>query len=142
MEDHQENVSTVKRRTALHLQTTPASICSEGKIYERGLKKLASEAYRFVSMQKKTTYKEVARNLISSLQDEGEMEMSMQGIQQEKRGEMNIKRRVYDALNVLIALGLLKRNGNKITGRKLELDVSSGGQNGLAGAHRGKQSTL
>lgn len=26
----------------------------------------------------------------------------------------NIKRRVYDSLNVLIALGVLKRNGNKI----------------------------
>lgn len=31
---------------------------------------------------------------------------------------MNIKRRVYDALNVLLALGLLKRNGNKIQGKK------------------------
>jgi hypothetical protein len=33
---------------------------------------------------------------------------------------MNIKRRVYDALNVLIALGLLKRNGNKILGKRGE----------------------
>lgn len=40
---------------------------------------------------------------------------------------MNIKRRVYDALNVLIALGLLKRNGNKILGKRLdsELPISS-----------------
>jgi hypothetical protein len=35
---------------------------------------------------------------------------------------MNIKRRVYDALNVLIALGILKRTGNKIYGRKMDLD--------------------
>ncbi len=27
----------------------------------------------------------------------------------------NIKRRVYDSLNVLIALGVIKRIGNKIT---------------------------
>ena len=33
----------------------------------------------------------------------------------QKKGEMNIKRRVYDALNVLIAVGLLKRKGNRIT---------------------------
>jgi hypothetical protein len=33
---------------------------------------------------------------------------------------MNIKRRVYDALNVLIALGLLKRSGNKIMGKKID----------------------
>lgn len=31
---------------------------------------------------------------------------------------MNIKRRVYDALNVLIALGLLRRNGNKIMSKR------------------------
>ena len=31
---------------------------------------------------------------------------------------MNIKRRVYDALNVLIALGLLRSNGNKIFAKK------------------------
>ena len=36
---------------------------------------------------------------------------------------MNIKRRVYDALNVLIALGLLKRNGNKILGKKYESET-------------------
>ena len=42
---------------------------------------------------------------------------------------MNIKRRVYDALNVLIALGVLKRFGNRITGKKSELDefMSTGG---------------
>ncbi len=32
---------------------------------------------------------------------------------------MNIKRRVYDSLNVLIALGVLKRNGNRISGKKM-----------------------
>jgi hypothetical protein len=35
---------------------------------------------------------------------------------------MNVKRRVYDALNVLIALGLLKRSGNKIIGKKCDSD--------------------
>lgn len=41
----------------------------------------------------------------------------------QKKGEMNIKRRVYDALNVLIALGLLKRNGNKILGKKHDAEA-------------------
>jgi hypothetical protein len=36
---------------------------------------------------------------------------------------MNIKRRIYDALNVLIALGLLKRSGNKILSKKCENDI-------------------
>lgn len=33
----------------------------------------------------------------------------------EEREEQNIKRRVYDALNVLIALGVLLKDGRKIT---------------------------
>ena len=35
-----------------------------------------------------------------------------------KKGELNIKRRVYDALNVLIAVGILRRNGNRILVKK------------------------
>ena len=41
---------------------TPSAEC---RTPERGLKRLAAEAYRFVTQQKKTTYKEVARKLIS-----------------------------------------------------------------------------
>ena len=40
----------------------------------------------------------------------------------------NVKRRVYDSLNVLIALGVIKRVGNKISRQKnkkiLELNKS------------------
>lgn len=38
---------------------------------------------------------------------------------------MNVKRRVYDALNVLIALGLLRRNGNRIMARRTEDKILS-----------------
>ena len=34
------------------------------------------------------------------------------------KDEQNIKRRVYDALNVLIALGILRKEGRKIVGEK------------------------
>jgi hypothetical protein len=40
-----------------------------------------------------------------------------------RKGEMNIKRRVYDALNVLIALGLLRRSGNKILVKREETEL-------------------
>ena len=43
---------------------------SEGKIYEKGLKKLAKDAYLFVCSQKRTTYKQVARKLIYNLNDD------------------------------------------------------------------------
>lgn len=46
------------------------SVISESRFYERGLKKLAFEAFQFVSQQKKTTYKEVAINLIGKINDE------------------------------------------------------------------------
>ncbi len=38
---------------------------------------------------------------------------------------MNIKRRVYDALNVLIALGLLKRNGNRLMIKREEAEFAT-----------------
>ena len=37
---------------------------------------------------------------------------------------MNVKRRVYDALNVLIALGLLKKMRHKIMAKKTDLDFT------------------
>ena len=50
---------------------------------------------------------------------------------------MNIKRRVYDALNVLLALGLLKRNGNRIQGKKgndsLMISSSNTAENNMTG---------
>jgi hypothetical protein len=116
-ESHHENLTTVRKKP--YVQNTPVS---ESKIYERGLKKLAYEAFKFVSHQKKTTYKEVARKLINQLNDEPEYDVQPSGEIGSKKGEMNIKRRVYDALNVLIALGLLKRNGNKILGKKMDFD--------------------
>lgn len=76
---------------------------------------MACEAYHFVTQQKKATYKEVARKLITAMGEEPDLDPL-------KRGEMNIKRRVYDALNVLIALGILKRNGNRITGKRPEIE--------------------
>jgi len=56
--------TTIRKKGSIF--STPLS---EGKIYERGLKKLAYEAYKFVSHQKKTTYKEVAKKLINQLND-------------------------------------------------------------------------
>lgn len=35
------------------------------------------------------------------------------------KDEQNIKRRVYDALNVLIALGVLRKDGRKIVSDKI-----------------------
>ena len=43
----------------------------------------------------------------------------------QEKDEQNIKRRVYDALNVLIALGVLRKEGRKIVGdRDHLLDIA------------------
>lgn len=42
----------------------------------------------------------------------------------EKSSMQNVKRRVYDSLNVLIALGVIKRAGNKITKQKQKRSTS------------------
>ena len=39
----------------------------DAKYYERGLKKLAFEAYLFVISQRRTSYKDVARKLIDQM---------------------------------------------------------------------------
>lgn len=43
---------------------------TESRPSEKGLKKYASEAFRFVTDKKKTTYKEVASNLIQEMGDD------------------------------------------------------------------------
>lgn len=64
--------------------------------------------------------------MINDLGGDDDIDPSVHQHLLKKRGEMNIKRRVYDALNVLIALGLLKRNGNKIIGKRLDLEYPPG----------------
>lgn len=50
---------------------------------------------------KQGTYKQVANKLLESFEEEDSVRPPNE--------ETNIKRRVYDALNVLISLGLLKK---------------------------------
>lgn len=56
------------------------------------------------------SYKEVASKLLSDLA----LEKEEGGLSGPANEEMNIKRRVYDALNVLIAVGILKKENRKI----------------------------
>lgn len=61
----EENMNTTAKK-----DNEAQNALSESRFYERGLKKLAYEAFQFVSQQKKTTYKEVATNLIGKINDE------------------------------------------------------------------------
>lgn len=74
----------------------------------KGLKNLSESVYMIVSQLSITKYKEVADRLVSKIISEEE-----EGGDRRK-DEHNVKRRVYDALNVLIAAGLLRKEGKDV----------------------------
>lgn len=62
-----------------------------------------------------TTYQNVATRLIKELKEESKMglhDFEPKRVDSEK-DEKNVRRRVYDALNVLIAAGVLQKNQKK-----------------------------
>lgn len=74
----------------------------------KGLRTLSESVYEIVLQLKVTTYKEVATQLVESLYE------NAQTGELGAREEQNIKRRVYDALNVLISASVLRRNGKEV----------------------------
>lgn len=86
---------------------------------ERGLKRLSVKVRDLVFRLKETSYKDVANRLIEELVRDSEYDMNGRKLDQRSssekktKDEKNVRRRVYDALNVLIASGVLKKNSNK-----------------------------
>jgi hypothetical protein len=86
---------------------------------ERGLKRLSVKVRDLVFRLKETSYKDVANRLIEELvtdedYDESGRKLDKKSSNERKtKEEKNVRRRVYDALNVLIASGVLKKNINK-----------------------------
>lgn len=76
----------------------------------RGLRVLSLKVRDIVTKKKKTSYKEVAEALLQDLNQK------MKGKSQVEisKEEQNVKRRVYDALNVLIAAKILKKEGKLV----------------------------
>ena len=73
----------------------------------RGLKNLSIKVREFVIKHKETTYKEIADQLLK------EMKRTKHSIENTKE-EQNIKRRIYDALNVLVATEIFKKKGKTV----------------------------
>ncbi len=72
----------------------------------KGLKVLSVYVKEVVSKRVFTSYKEVADEMIKDMELTGP-----ENVKEEK----NVRRRVYDALNVLIAAGAVEKNGRAIT---------------------------
>lgn len=78
----------------------------------KGLKQLSLVVRDIVIEKKSTTYKEVADIILRDT-----LAMEDPGLQTQakiRKEEQNIKRRVYDALNVLISAGVLIKEGKLV----------------------------
>lgn len=70
-----------------------------------------------VFVKRSTSYKEVADELINDLINEGKMTGETKSVYYiiciilQSKEEKNVRRRVYDALNVLISAGIIKKTG-------------------------------
>ncbi len=86
--------------------------------FNKGLKRLSIIVQEIVVKKQSTTYKEVASMILHETRESGNLQISSK-IELAKE-EQNIKRRVYDALNVLISAGILIKEGKKV--RKNEVN--------------------
>lgn len=79
----------------------------------RGLKRLSRRVKEVVQERATSTYKDVAEDLIR--------ELDPTETPDKEKEEKNIRRRVYDALNVLIAAGVMGKRGKLVVWRGAEL---------------------
>ena len=82
------------------------------KRFNKGLKMLSVIVKDIVIEKKSTTYKEVASIILSDSIKQDNVNINTQ--REIAKEEQNIKRRVYDALNVLISAGILIKEGKKV----------------------------
>lgn len=74
----------------------------------RGLKNLSIKVRELVVRSKETTYKDIADQILK------EMKRNKANWIDNEKEEQNIKRRIYDALNVLVATEIFKKKGKTL----------------------------
>ena len=106
---------------------------------KRGLKILSVKVQELVYKKQSTTYKDVANELIKQLRESKKNKEELCGLDcsdsddedlseespprkkgedsnsTQQKWEKNVRRRVYDALNVLYAAGVLKKEGKHVS---------------------------
>lgn len=83
-------------------RTTNESQGGRGAAQNKGLRHFAMQVCNKIEAKGRTTYNEVADELVIELKD-----------QPDGGDDKNIRRRVYDAFNVLLAVGIIGREGKK-----------------------------
>ena len=70
---------------------------------------------KIVEKRRETSHNEISLELLS--------QMNLEQDSQKRKEKTNIRRRIYDAINVLVSLGLLNKNKKKISkGNILNID--------------------
>ncbi|KAJ0806101.1 putative transcription factor E2F-DP family [Helianthus annuus] len=82
----------------------------------RGLRQFSMKVCEKVESKGRTTYNEVADELVAEFSDPGDGD---QAPDQKQYDEKNIRRRVYDALNVLMAMDIISKDKKEIQWRGL-----------------------
>jgi hypothetical protein len=82
----------------------------------RGLRVISVRVNELVALKKQTSYKEVADQLIA--------ELALPPGPENFKEEKNVRRRVYDALNVLISAGVIDKVGKLVKWRKSQKTFS------------------
>ncbi|KAK9290699.1 hypothetical protein L1049_008873 [Liquidambar formosana] len=77
----------------------------------RGLRQFSMKVCEKVESKGRTTYNEVADELVAEFADPGN---SLSSPDQQQYDEKNIRRRVYDALNVLMAMDIISKDKKEI----------------------------
>ncbi|XP_065888999.1 transcription factor Dp-1-like [Dysidea avara] len=77
----------------------------------KGLRHFSWKVCEKVRQKQSTTYNEVADELVKELSETGELDKGKDALVDHK----NIRRRVYDALNVLMAMNIIKKERKEIT---------------------------
>lgn len=106
----QENTAS-SCRTHNRPSLYPSLLPNDEKKNTKGLRTLSESVYKIVLELRVTTYKEVAEHLVQMFNCVDTENTN--GIPKSK-DEQNIKRRVYDALNVLISADVLKKNAKYV----------------------------
>ena len=104
--------SPAKRSAASGTETTPSKI-------SKGLRHFSMRVCKKVEEKGTTSYNEVADELVQELSGGGGDQGGQNGTPDVAYDEKNIRRRVYDALNVLMAMDIISKEKKEITWRGL-----------------------
>ncbi|XP_040162870.1 transcription factor Dp isoform X2 [Anopheles arabiensis] len=107
--DHQQQQHSYSKKTSTSQIHTPASRRQKADKAGRGLRHFSMKVCEKVKAKGTTTYNEVANELVAE-----ETQNHNQGVDPGTYDQKNIRRRVYDALNVLMAMKIISKEKKEI----------------------------